>query len=498
MNGMERVIRRAGWAFFLCLHFFCGFAAGAAEDAADLFGGIEKMLLCAERVRVEFEISSEGAIATSVKGTLLMEPPSNKVRLDVSGAFMGVPVDLGFISDGVLMRGGPKEKGSRADRRFFEGGTPAALGEAVVIGLTRMGLLHNIAVLKGGGPPDRSDGTVREWVRCSSFVSGGAEPDGGIDRRTVAFDIAVGGKHVAEGTLWVEGTSRLPVRREQTVHFGSGTMRATEKYALFEINGAIDPALFHLRGPGESPGLRPPPEEVVAAFGLDPFYRKYVDAGGLPVVASEKVSDFALIEAAFLIGKMLQNRGDILKALVKNKTRFAVMAHGELTTMIPEHSDLEPAEFWDKRARGLGATTARPAVSCGEENLLGLRGDPYETENILIHEFAHTIHHMGLMTIDKEFDKKLEALYQKAVAKGLWKGKYAGKNRAEYWAEGVQSWFDTNRQSDHDHNHVNTREELEEYDPDLAALIAEVLGEIDWRYRKPADRKDPAHLAGYE
>jgi len=28
----------------------------------------------------------------------------------------------------------------------------------------------------------------------------------------------------------------------------------------------------------------------------------------------------------------------------------------------------------------------------------------------------------------------------------------------EYWAEAVQSWFDTNREPDHDHNHVNTRD----------------------------------------
>ena len=37
---------------------------------------------------------------------------------------------------------------------------------------------------------------------------------------------------------------------------------------------------------------------------------------------------------------------------------------------------------------------------------------------------------------------------------------YAAKNRAEYWAEGVQCWYDTNRTMDHDHNHIHTREQL--------------------------------------
>ena len=69
------------------------------------------------------------------------------------------------------------------------------------------------------------------------------------------------------------------------------------------------------------------------------------------------MSNYALLEAAYLIDKMLSKRPDILEALVRNKVRFAVMAATELTTDIPEHSDLKPNKYWDKRARGLGATT---------------------------------------------------------------------------------------------------------------------------------------------
>ena len=59
---------------------------------------------------------------------------------------------------------------------------------------------------------------------------------------------------------------------------------------------------------------------------------------------------------------------------------------------------------------------------------------------------------------------------------------YAGKNRAEYWAEIVQDWFDTNRTMDHDHNHIHTRDQLKKYDPVGAALCEEVLGDTRWRY----------------
>jgi hypothetical protein len=250
----------------------------------------------------------------------------------------------------------------------------------------------------------------------------------------------------------------------------------------------------------EPPRVGTPPADLVEALHLSPFYRKYVGAGGFPVLGSESVSDFALLEAAYLVNHMLDGRDDIRQALIANKVRFAVMAYNELTTMVPEHSDLQPGRFWDRRARGLGPTTERPAVSCGEENLLGYRGDPYAAENILIHEFAHAIHLMGLNTVDSTFDRRLAETYKAAMAEGLWKGKYASGNAAEYWAEGVQSWFDTNRENDHDHNHVNTRAELKEYDPRLAALLAEIFGDKPWRYRRPADRPaaERTHLDGYD
>jgi hypothetical protein len=136
-------------------------------------------------------------------------------------------------------------------------------------------------------------------------------------------------------------------------------------------------------------------------------------------------------------------------------------------------------------------------VSCGEENLLHFEGDPYPRENILVHEFAHAIHQIALAAVDPTFDKRLRKTYRDAMEAGLWKDTYAATNHAEYWAEGVQSWFDTNRENDSIHKHVNTREELAEYDPELAALCREVFGENPWRYRRADDpaRKSESHLA---
>ena len=244
----------------------------------------------------------------------------------------------------------------------------------------------------------------------------------------------------------------------------------------------------------------PVPEKIKTEFKLDGFYKKCVDYNGFPIVSSGKVADQALLEATYLIDKLLFNRKDILEGLIQGKVRFAVMAVDEFTTDIPEHSHLKPKRYWDKRARGLGATPTAPCVSCGEENLLHLNGDKYYTESILIHEFAHAIHAVGMKVVDPKFDERLKATYQAAMKAGKWKGLYAATNHHEYFAEAVQSWFHCNRTNDAQHNHVNSRKQLREYDPGVVKLIEYVFPDNDrWQFKFHNQRKkDLEHLKGFD
>jgi hypothetical protein len=75
---------------------------------------------------------------------------------------------------------------------------------------------------------------------------------------------------------------------------------------------------------------------------------------------------------------------------------------------------------------------------------------------------------------------------------------YHIKNQGEYWAEGFQTWYDTNRTMDHDHNHIHTRAQLRGYDPHFAELLEDVLGDPEWRFVSPRLRAGNDHLAGYD
>jgi iduronate 2-sulfatase len=236
-----------------------------------------------------------------------------------------------------------------------------------------------------------------------------------------------------------------------------------------------------------------PPE----AWGVDPFYTKCVSVDGFPIVASAAVNDYALKEAAYLVGMLMAERPDVLDAMAASGSRLCIIGYDEYTTDLPEFAHFRPKDYWDARARGTGGSRTDPYCSCGEENLLCLQGDPYTQENILIHELAHNIHLRGLVNVDSTFDDRLESAYDDAMKQGLWAGKYAAMNHHEYFAEGVQSWFDNNRKPDHDHNHVDTRAELIEYDPALADICREVFGDTELVYTKPTTRLE-GHMAGYD
>ena len=237
----------------------------------------------------------------------------------------------------------------------------------------------------------------------------------------------------------------------------------------------------------------PPPFAVRQAFELDPFYQQWIDVEGLPVVTSAKVNPYALKEAAWQIKQMVGHRPDVLQVMAVNKARFSVIGHTELITEIPEYRSDPRPDFLVFRERGWGGSEGA-TISASEEYILGYPG-VHGIYNVLIHEFAHGVHVLGLNTLDPTFDKRLKMTYETAMEKGLWQGTYASTDRREYWAEGSQAWFHPNSHASFDH-FGNTRQALKTYDPGLAVLLTEVYGDHQWRYTPVTDRIDQPHLQG--
>lgn len=243
----------------------------------------------------------------------------------------------------------------------------------------------------------------------------------------------------------------------------------------------------YLVSSGAENGTSPVPEitKPPKALNLDPFYKKYMNANGIPVISSWRVPDSALVQAWNIVVFMTNDLpAENLKQMQDAGARVGVMARYEGTTDIPEHANLvnDTTLNWDLRARGLGGDMDLPLTTCAEENLLCYQIDKYHAEDILIHEFAHAIHLIGIAPIDSTFNTKLQELLDQAVAEGKYFNTYAKTNLYEYWAEGVQDWFNVNAEvpkPDGKHNQLNTREELKKYDPRLYELVHQYFSEFE-------------------
>ena len=221
--------------------------------------------------------------------------------------------------------------------------------------------------------------------------------------------------------------------------------------------------------------------------GIHPFYKKYIETEGLYVTSSEKVADEALLKACDILSLMLSKRPDVKAHMVEQGCHVMIIGRDEETCDIPEFAHIcttpDSIKFWNWRARGFGgAPEDTYSSSCGEENVLALPGDRYVGENILIHEFSHLIHQIGIAEIEPDFNDRLETIRQHALEKGLWSKTYGIGSKEEYFAECVQSFFNCNRYSDPAngvHNWVNRRVKLKNYDPEMYALLKEYFYEID-------------------
>ncbi|WP_421991670.1 glycoside hydrolase [Qipengyuania sp.] len=247
-----------------------------------------------------------------------------------------------------------------------------------------------------------------------------------------------------------------------------------------------------------------PPERL----GAPPFYQKHVDAAGIPILSSSRVPDEALFAARDMMRGMLAHRPDLAAWLAANDYRVALIARDEALLDLPEnagwtkpgrddprltrceikHYDVRigaktAREYWDERARGIGGER----MVGSEEDVLGLPISRYFGETIFVHEFAHNVL-FAIQGADPALYARVEAAYANALANGLWFEEYTTTTVQEYWAEGTQFWFNSNRLQAFEGRQILNHTDLRAYDPQLYAVLAEAYGD------RHELKSDPFHM----
>ncbi|MFM8323753.1 MAG: hypothetical protein ACKN9U_02700, partial [Pirellulaceae bacterium] len=73
-----------------------------------------------------------------------------------------------------------------------------------------------------------------------------------------------------------------------------------------------------------------------ADSGIPDFYQQLITVDGYQIVASDRVSPFALKEAAYWVAAMMRHRPDVLAAMRTSGSRMSIIAWNEFTTDLPE------------------------------------------------------------------------------------------------------------------------------------------------------------------
>ncbi len=279
-----------------------------------------------------------------------------------------------------------------------------------------------------------------------------------------------------------------------------------EVYALIKKTFNLTPAQdWHYQPLRVQPSVISPP----AKFNFAPYYTKFTYAREFPVLGSSKVSDAALLKANDTIRKMFAYRHDILKAMIADGARLVVLGRDEKLSELPEMSGMKDSVEFDE-VRFLEYTPQLKLMVVPEENVLGLAKEPFSGECMVVHLFAKGLYQvtglrpvdtnwnnrgfavqqyeMRVKRLDIEFDQRLQKIFEAAAGRGCWKGTPAARDRVEYWAAGVDAYFDAAGEgcSPNDADRpITTREALKSYDPDLYALVDETMAyksHVDWRY----------------
>ena len=194
-------------------------------------------------------------------------------------------------------------------------------------------------------------------------------------------------------------------------------------------------------------------EQIKAA--QEAFYTKYIDAGGIAIIADAGVADTYLLEARWVVLAMTLKFPVLRERMLSRHGRDCLILHASLG--IPEGH---------KGGHSLGCCNT--SIYWKLESVTGychaqLKWNP-QPLRIFMHEFAHALEseidllqpglvdrawleegvHLPLHEALKSnpgFRDRLQHAYNTAYAQGTWQGEYANVNYAEYWAEGVTMWF---------------------------------------------------------
>lgn len=241
------------------------------------------------------------------------------------------------------------------------------------------------------------------------------------------------------------------------------------------------------------------------------FHYIYVDSTGaaswtanpsiyqVEIAGSPYTSTAALQAAAGYVAKMTRNMPLSIFASLCTKSSLGIFTAQEKLIVYPEYAYMangncgsscsgscqQTCTFDGRKYQDIAGVGGQRAVIL-DDNVLCTANDPYNNrENILAHEFTHTIHQFALSSQDRA---NILAAYNNAKYYQTWTlSSYAMSNEMEYFAEAATVFFGVNVYSNVNTGGMNVcgsqyctsemaaRSRLQSHDPSLFNILSYVF-----------------------
>ena len=209
------------------------------------------------------------------------------------------------------------------------------------------------------------------------------------------------------------------------------------------------------------------------------YYTKYVEAGGIAIVANEGVKDTHLFDAWEAILVITSKRPELRERLQKEHGFYmSLLPRAESGWNVPEVIN---GNLHANSCNASGLAPESPGVQGLCYARVALQADSGDRLWIFVHEFAHRLD-WEIERLSPGFRDKVQVAYETALKRAreenIWTRAITRHPAHEYFAEGVVEWFydigeiHSNRPWEQPRRHT-TYEEFKEKDPLLYELLDE-------------------------
>ena len=219
-------------------------------------------------------------------------------------------------------------------------------------------------------------------------------------------------------------------------------------------------------------------DKVIAAPSwAPPFYKKYIDAAGLPILSSEKAEDKFLKLCRKILLIALSKRADIHRELVANNAIFVIRAKSEKNSDHPDFKDTKGNS--QDTDDGLAGDAITSSVSLIAEL------DKYSSfARVTIHELSHVVHNIAIRILEgNKTLNEIDDLFKEALDIGYFK-KFSHIDSDSYtqvdeFIAGMTEIFFNLPERSEEFKSVNNRDDIKSVHPKMYDFLSRYFPVVD-------------------